>query len=688
MNTLASTLQDFATFPARAASALWWWVRTHPRLATALLAAVTFLIPILVNAAAANAAEIKPNNPPFYPDNTLTDSAGVPVTNYETLGFDRGSLTHPERMINGFLTDTMWQGYLRVMYWLIWAIGQLLSFTWITWIEAPFQALGNVINTVLTQTGWVAFALTLTGVIAGVVFLFGRRSAAVTEIFLSIGCAALLAALLGTGPVTLLDNGGKGPAGIVVSGLNGAENVGSSAIASIHKTFNDSSSAEELGNQTIDTSTISSSTTTAATQVTQGLADTLIRQPAQLITFGKILEGGANDFWNTFYKKDYPEIVNDTSGSDTNQLWCYMGDPSKDGTNCGGLAHDLTPNNLDPAAWSFAHSSSGLFVQTGTAFVSLLAGFGPVLFLIAFIVLVGWATVWALWNLFVLLYRLAVGILPGADRGRIMQAITAVVIGVVLVAGATVLGALAIEFAGWFERVSNLGALGPLGVSFILLVFAVVLFVLRRRAVKSREAASNLGSKWGLRGHSGSSVPSKTQQFKEKATNLLGGAAGVGLTAVNPALGAAASGVIGGALASGSKPVQRYQSTQQRKAQQEADANRREDDSFDRQEAAARDERRTRAAEYFAYSGQQPGPTNHHDPYHTGRAWQQSAPHDGGFMPASIGVDDETREKFLRIIADSQKEQSQLLRRVVSEQKELTQATSSRQPARYHEEEK
>lgn len=695
MNTLTIAFRDFVTSPARVATNLWWWVRIHPRLATSILVAVTFFAPILINATAANAADLHPNNPPFYPDNTLNDSAGVPVTNYATLGFDHGGSADAPRIINAFLVDGMWQGYLRVMYWLIWAIGQLLSFTWITWIEAPFQLLGNVINSVLTQTGWVAFALTLTGVVAGVVFLFGRRSAAVVEIFLSIGCAALLAALLGASPVTVLDDGGKGPAGIVVNGLNGAENVGTSAIASLHSTFNASDNAQELATQTLDTSTVSSDSTTAATQVTQGLADTLIRQPAQLITFGKILQGNANDKWNEFYNRSFTDVTSDTSGGDDKQLWCYMGDAGP-AFGVGGNGTKCVGGDLDKDAWSFAHDQSSFLAQAGTTFVVLVASSGPLLFLIAFILLVGWATVWALWNLFVLLYRLAVGILPGADRGRIMQAISAVVIGIVLVAGATVLGAAAIEFAGWFERVTKLGALAPLGVSFILFVFAILLFVLRRRAIKSRESASNLGSNWGLRGHSGSAATSRVQEIREKTGKVLGGVAGAGLTAVNPALGAAASGVIGGALASGSKPVQRYQANRLRQSQRDADQGRREDESaarqeesFARQEAAMRDERRTRAAEHYAYSGQQPAP-NRHDTYRTGEAWQQPAPQDAGFMAASSGVDQETHEKFLRIIADSQKEQAQLLQKAVSGQKELTQGVdrSSQQVTRYHEEEK
>lgn len=549
---IAQVWMDWVTLPAR----FWWWTRTHPRATIVILAIATIVFPIL-NASITHAAD-QPNKPPFYPSYGLTDGNGVFLTNYATLPFDRGggAVTDGAKSVNGFLTDLLWGLYLWVCYMALWLIDQALTFSWVALIQQPFSLLSNLVGYVVRGTGWVPLALTVCAFVVTFFIVRGRWAAAFGEVFLCVACT------VGLG---LLTGGIGGSTGIITSTLSSTQNVASGAVTAIHNTYKDATTLDVVEP---NLSGLSYDQKITIPNITGTLANLMIRQPAQVISFGHILEGDANTAWDAQFTKSPTKINQDIHD---NKLWCSLGESGD--TGCLREEKIARP---DQDAYDWAHVGVTNLKPAGVALISSFANTGLVAFTVGFVFLIGWCLVWALYSLVVLIVRLAMGILPGVDRGRIVQAYVGTFLGVIMVGVLVVVAAFGIEFAAYLIRVFKLGTIAPFLITISLSVITIVLIRLKKQGTNAAQLLSRIGSNLGIRGHSGDTATSTGRRLLDKSKEVISAATGTGIaaaaTAINPAVGAVAGGI-----------VNRYKSKVQSSAATE---------EFHRQEYAAQEQER------------------------------------------------------------------------------------------------
>lgn len=215
---------------------------------------------------------------------SATDGAGLAVGNYAVLPLDRGGWTAVDKSILGAITDPLWMMHLFVMSWGLWLFDFILTFDWVDLIALPFEGIATLIEQFLGRFDWIPIALMITGIIAGFLILGGRLGTGLAEVGIALA-VTVLAIMLFTNPVkSIYGDGGL---------LDKAQSVGTQLTAMV--------TYDNIDQIDVDATNLSG-------VVTAPLVDLLIRDPAQSISFGKILDGECVDVFNAAML-DKPPIV-------------------------------------------------------------------------------------------------------------------------------------------------------------------------------------------------------------------------------------------------------------------------------------------------------------------------------------------------------------------------------------------
>ena len=309
----------------------------------------------------------------------LKDSRGIPMWNFE-LSVDRGSVvTSADKMVWSMVADWAWGAYRSWCALALWFLDWVLSFSWVDTIAAPLLTAGDAMQTVVNKIGLVPTFLTVTALLAGLWFLKGRFTTAIWE----VGIACVIAALAGgifAHPVQLV----AGPDGYIVK-------------------------ANQTGQQLAVQLATGSSAGKTPEQLRQAqtgkLVDTFIRQPTEMINFGRVLDGGKCE-------GAYNEVVKKGAYGSKSDI--------RDAVNgCDKTMGDYAANPSPGMA-------TGALIFIPAAFVILAMGLMFAGSVIA-------AALWAMFQALKAIVTLITGLLPGGGRGSLMLTVAETVVALLLI---------------------------------------------------------------------------------------------------------------------------------------------------------------------------------------------------------------------------------------------------------------
>lgn len=211
----------------------------------------------------------------------LEDSNGIPLWNFE-MSLDRGGVTSPDKFFWASIVDTCWGIYRAVCALALWFIDWVISFDWVSVIASPLIRVGDAMRSVINGIGVVPTFLTLAALLAMLWMLKGKTSTAIYEIAASCIIAALAVGVFAD-PVRFV----AGQDGVIVQAAEAGQQL---AARLAEKPRQDPGIA--AGDPTADVN-LPDLTPDELQRVQTGLlVDTFIRQPTQMINFGRILDGG------------------------------------------------------------------------------------------------------------------------------------------------------------------------------------------------------------------------------------------------------------------------------------------------------------------------------------------------------------------------------------------------------------
>lgn len=308
----------------------------------------------------------------------LKDSRGIPMWNYE-LSLDRGGITSPDKFFWASITDAAWGAYRAWCALALWFLDWVLSFSWVSTIAAPLLAVGDAMQSVIDRMGLVPTFLTVTALLSGLWFLKGKFTTAVWEVGIACVIAALASGVFAH-PVQMV----AGPDGYIVKANQTGQQL-----------------AAELA-----TGDSQGKTPAQLRQAQTGqLVDTFVRQPTEMINFGRVVDGGkCESAYNEVIKKgpygsesDIRDAMNDCDES----LGEYAGNPS-------------------------SSMALGAVVFMPASFVILLMG-------LVFAGSVIAAAIWAMFQALKAVVTLVTGLLPGGGRGSLMLTVAETVVALLLI---------------------------------------------------------------------------------------------------------------------------------------------------------------------------------------------------------------------------------------------------------------
>ncbi|OLT32961.1 hypothetical protein BJF84_24390 [Rhodococcus sp. CUA-806] len=418
--------------------------------AVAMWHAIGLLAVAIASPAQADSSESLPSNSTFsWMD--VRDSHGILVWDYYT-SIDEGSAAHPMYTVFSFFIQIEYELYRGVTGFAIWFVTYALRFEWLSILVTPFRAIGDATQAITDQFHLSGLLLTAAAALAAWWILRGRWSTGVYELLMSAAIAAAAVGILAN-PVDRV----AGQDGLIMQ----ARDAGVQLAAGLANKGDTTSSSDEL----VD-------------QISAQMADTFIRQPTQLLNFGRVIDGSPDgerctQAWDAGHEK-----------ADGNTK-----DTLKDNIDgCGGEGAKQMKDFAD-------HPGPG---QVGSGIAMLLAG----------AILLGFAALLAFTLILAALSALGsavkgivvtvVGILPGAGRGALWRTIATVAMSMAIMVFAVVF------LVGYMMLISELfkgDTDSPLMMKFVLTDVALIAgLVLFRRAVKGlRRVSDTLARKLGSR---------------------------------------------------------------------------------------------------------------------------------------------------------------------------------------------
>ena len=347
----------------------------------AALSTATLLLTIRVPAALAApivADDPVGQTPPALSWIQLKDTRGIPMWNFE-MSLDRGGITSPDKFFWASITDAAWGAYRSWCALALWFLDWVLSFTWVSTLAAPLLAVGDAMQGLVNRVGLVPTFLTVTALLAGLWFLKGKFTTAVWEVGIACVIAALASGVFAH-PVQMV----AGPDGYIVK----ANQTGQQLAAELATGDAAGKSPDQLRQAQ-----------------TGQLVDTFIRQPTEMINFGRVIDGGKCE-------STYNDVI-------------------KKGPYGSGSDIRDAVNGCDPALGEYAASPSssmaiGAMVFMPASFVILLMGliFGGSVIA---------AAVWAMFQSIKAIVTLVTGLLPGGGRGSLMLTVAETVVALLLI---------------------------------------------------------------------------------------------------------------------------------------------------------------------------------------------------------------------------------------------------------------
>lgn len=427
------------------------WVREHPRWSKVFAVILIDLFLVLFGNTYWAFAADGGGASPFMLGGDITDSSGVPLTNYTVLPLDRGDVFTMGKFFISMWIDPIWTGHLGLVSWMIWFCNWLLSFEWVDIVAAPFGALADLVQDFLGEIAWIPFALTIAGGAAGLAIMLGRHSTGWAELFISACCAVLATGLLANPIATLTAAGGA---------FDTAQEYGGQ-IAAVVVT-------DDINSADLDSENLLSAA------VTSQLVDIFVKIPAQTIAFGHALEGACATTFTETMTSSSPVF---TGGNEVRDA-------------VGGCDEAAKTFNQNP---NFGQVLTAVTMTPGALTLFIL----PMAFGVLFLVTVLGFLISALktmWNVYI-------GILP-VNRYPLWKSLADTFMGLVaIVFMAVVMAAVLKLTVATITGLSQLGIPLVAQMTFSSLVMIVLVFLIiraRRIAKKTGRSIAEQLSKYGM----------------------------------------------------------------------------------------------------------------------------------------------------------------------------------------------
>lgn len=365
----------------------------------------------------------------------LNDTHGISIWNFE-MSLDRGGITDPGKFFWSSVVDSYWGSYRSGCALALWFLDWVMSFDWLHIVASPLLSTGDAMQAVVDRIGLVPTLLTMTAVVAVGWMARGRYTTGIWDLAM-----ALIIATLATGvfaqPVQLVagDNGlimkaqraGLELAGELATGKNG-----------------DGLSPEQLRKQMIGQ-----------------MVDTFVRQPAQMINFGRVLDGGK-------CQKAYDDVV--------------RGGPY-------GLDDDIRDkvDSCDSDLGDYADEPSA-----GMATGALMFEPASAIILIFAVVLAGSviaAAVYAMFQALKAIVVLVTGLLPGGARGSLFMTVAETAIALLIIVFTNVfLGVFLMVIQALFRDATGSSIPKTFVIFDVLLIVGIGVFWRSRKRLKESAA--------------------------------------------------------------------------------------------------------------------------------------------------------------------------------------------------------
>jgi hypothetical protein len=422
------------------------WITRYPFLArlAAVLLAVAFLL--LASAGPASAATSDPLGDPDNQLDGVTDSNGVPANRYKVLPYDRGGFTNPQKLSNSWWISLGWESNFIQLKQCIWLLDWTLSFQWVDFIAAPAQDLGDGLASVMQQLHIVPLALGVAAFVCGLAIVRGKYATG----FVNIGVSILFAVSVATG-------------GILANPVDSL--VGDDGALQKSAQF-----GGELAVRITNDGDVPAGTADIETMldqsVSQQLVDIFLRTPAQLVSFGKVLEGDCVAVFDAAMVNAPENDTDDTSVRDA----------------VGGC---------DLEVQDFIDFPTG---QLPILLIVSLAMFGLLALAVAFVAILFFTVLVAAYKTILLIFQAVLAIFPTTNRSSVWYSAFDVLTALALVAASVIFLASYLRLIiGYMQATA---ALGTGQYTLILLIFlagVVLAFKMRRGLAKTgRNTAARL----------------------------------------------------------------------------------------------------------------------------------------------------------------------------------------------------
>ena len=360
----------------------------------------------------------------------LQDTRGISIWQHD-LSLDRGTgfPFNPEKFFWSAVTDFSWSYYRNFVALVLWFLDWVLRLEWMGLIAAPLLEIGDALQRVVNDLGLVPTFLTITAAVAGLWMLRGRMATGLWDVLIACIISSLAIGVFAH-PVRMV----AGPDGYIVN----ANHLGQEVVAALA-----TGDAKDKDPETLRRAQ------------TGQLVDVFVRQPLQMINYGKVVDGTPCEATYNEAAQAGPygpaSTMRDKIAACDKALGDYAAAPS---ANMAGSALIFQP--------------SGFIILL----LAVLLG-GSVLA----------ASVWAMYQSVHAIWALVSGLLPGGSRGSILQVIAEVFVSLVIIVFTSVyLGVFLLVVQAMFKGSDNPARTFVL--VDIILVVGIIVFVRKRAQLK------------------------------------------------------------------------------------------------------------------------------------------------------------------------------------------------------------
>lgn len=419
--------------PLHPATALFRWSTQHPTVLRVLVLVLAVAAMTLAATMPAHAAG--PGDPNDQLDD-VTDSRGIPSEKYVVLPFDRGGVDNASKLISGWYISQGWDVTIFVLKQCIWLFQWTLSFEWIDLITAPAQLLADGIQAAVGGLNIIPLALLVTSIVCGLAIVRGKYASG----FIGIGISILFA-IAATGVLANPVDALVGEKGMIHT----AADWGGEIAVRVTNDGVGPTPSDDISDM-IDAS------------LSQQLVDIFLRTPAQLISFGKVLEGDCVAVFDNAMK------AAPTGDSGSNSV--------RDAVS-----------QCDPAVAEFIKYPNGQIITL--VMVALAMSF---LFALALaLVLIMFTTViFAVYRAISLIWKGLLAVFPTADRSGVWHAVFDMLSALAIVTGSIVFLAAYLRFIIMYMTATAGLGLNQFVLVDVLFIGGIVLLFRLRKGLKQQ----------------------------------------------------------------------------------------------------------------------------------------------------------------------------------------------------------